>query len=46
MLVEFIKQRGQKMFPLVIVLFILLAFLPSCKTFILKSLYGIKKTKS
>jgi len=45
MLVEFIKQRGQKMFPLVIVLFILLAFLPSCKTFILKSLYGIKKPK-
>ena len=45
MLVEFINQRGRKMLPLVIVLLILLAFLPSCKTFILKSLYGIKKPK-
>ena len=45
MLVEFINQRERKMLPLVIVLFILLVFLPSCKTFILKSLYGIKKPK-
>lgn len=45
MLVEFIKQRGRKMLPLFIASLILLVFLPSCKTFILKSLYGIKKPK-
>lgn len=45
MLVKFFNQRGRKMLPLVIVSLILLAFFPSCKTFILKSLYGIKKPK-
>ena len=45
MLVKFFKKRGRKMLPLFIVSLILLAFLPSCKTFILKSLYGIKKPK-
>lgn len=45
MLVKFIKQKGRELLPLFIVSLILLAFLPSCKTFILKSLYGIKKPK-